>query len=119
MKKGIILTVISLLLIASCNTEKNSQPNIIFIYADDWGFGDLSSHGSAFCETPNLDKMADEGIDFMNFTVVNPVCSPSRTSIMTGHFPARHSVHGHFATVQSHMRRDMPDWLSPKVTLLP
>jgi N-acetylgalactosamine-6-sulfatase len=114
-----ILLIAMLLLLVSISTAKSKKTNIIFIYADDWGIGDLSNHGSTFCQTPNLDKMAVEGINFKNFTVVNPVCSPSRTSIMTGHFPARHSVHGHFATVQSHMRRDMPDWLSPKVTLLP
>ena len=118
LKINIILIVVSLL-VAACSTEKSNQPNIIFIYADDWGLGDLSCNGSTFCQTPNLDNLAAEGTNFKNFTVVNPVCSPSRTSVMTGHFPARHSVHGHFATVQSHMNRGMPDWLSPKVTLLP
>ncbi len=109
-------------LTASCsNSEVSEQtkPNIIFIYADDWGYGDLSCHGSTFCLTPNLDKMADEGIDFQNFAVCNPVCSPSRTAIMTGHFPARHSVHGHFASVESHMNRGMPDWLDPDEVMLP
>lgn len=116
---SIILIVFAQFMV-SCNTEKqNNKPNIIFIYADDLGLGDLSCNGSPFCLTPNIDKMAEEGINFKNFTVVNPVCSPSRTSIMTGHFPARHNVYGHFATVQSHIRRDMPDWLSPRLTLLP
>lgn len=119
MNRSIVYAIFSMLLLASCSTEKRSQPNIIFIYADDWGLGDLSCHGSTFCQTPNLDKMAAEGIDFLNFTVVNPVCSPSRTSILTGQFPARNCVHGHFATIESHMRRDMPDWLSPDITLLP
>ena len=108
---------------SSTNQEKkiavNEKPNIIFIYSDDWGYEDLSSHGSTFCKTPNLDKMINEGIDFQNFSVCNPVCSPSRTAIMTGHFPARHSVHGHFATVKSHIQRGMPDWLDPKEVMLP
>jgi len=108
---------------SSTNQEKKStaieKPNIVFIYSDDWGYEDLSSHGSTFCKTPNLDKMAIEGIDFQNFSVCNPVCSPSRTAIMTGHFPARHSVHGHFATVQSHIQRGMPDWLDPNEVMLP
>ncbi len=99
--------------------RKHTRPNIIFIYADDWGYGDLGIHGSTFCETPNLDKMASEGMDFQNFSVVNPVCSPSRVSIMTGQFPARHSVHGHFASVASHMERQMPDWLDPNAPMLP
>ena len=72
------------------------QPNIIFISADDWGYGDLSGHGSTFCETPHLDRMAREGMDFANFTVNSPVCSPSRVAVMTGQFPARYCVRQHF-----------------------
>ncbi|OWW23671.1 N-acetylgalactosamine 6-sulfate sulfatase (GALNS) [Zobellia sp. OII3] len=99
--------------------EQDTRPNIIFVFADDWGYGDLGVHGSTFCKTPNLDKMAVEGIDFQNFSVVNPVCSPSRVGVMTGQFPARQSVHGHFASVESHMQRGMPDWLNPQAPLLP
>jgi len=95
------------------------KPNIVFIYSDDWGYEDLGIHGSTFCSTPNLDQMATEGTDFQNFSVCNPVCSPSRTAVMTGHFPARHSVHGHFATVATHMKRGMPDWLDPSEVMLP
>lgn len=101
----------------SCSTRE--QPNIIFIYADDWGYADLGCHGSTFIQTPNLDQMASEGIDFHNFSVSNPVCSPSRTAIITGQFPARHSVHGHFASVESHIERNMPDWLDPDAPMLP
>jgi arylsulfatase A-like enzyme len=117
-----IIQVLIISLFFSCDSgdkTKAEQPNIIFIYADDWGYGDLGCHGSDFCETPNLDKMASEGIDFQNFSVCNPVCSPSRVAVMTGQFPARHSVHGHFATVESHMKRGMPDWLDPQAPMLP
>jgi len=95
------------------------RPNIIFIFADDWGYGDLGIHGSSFCKTPHLDRMAKEGIDFQQFTVDNPVCSPSRTAVMTGQFPARHCVHQHFASVEHHERAGMPDWLDPRLPLLP
>ncbi|MBC8473151.1 MAG: sulfatase-like hydrolase/transferase, partial [Planctomycetes bacterium] len=94
-------------------------PNIIFIFADDWGYGDLGIHGSTFCKTPNLDRMAKEGIDFQQFTVNNPVCSPSRTAVMTGQFPARHCIHQHFASVEHHQKAGMPDWLDPALPLLP
>jgi len=121
MKKLVNYTPILLcfitLIVHSCSTR--NQPNIIFIYADDWGYGDLGCHGSTFIQTPNLDRMASEGTDFMNFSVCNPVCSPSRTAIITGHFPARHSVHGHFASVESHVQRNMPDWLDPAAPMLP
>ena len=76
-----------------------AKPYIIFIFADDWGCGDLGIHGSTFCKTPNLDRMAAEGIEFTNFTVNSPVCSPSRTAVMTGHFPARYCIHQHFGSV--------------------
>lgn len=104
---------------AQVKRNPGKKPNIIFIYADDWGFGDLGIHGSSFCKTPHLDRMAKEGIDFQQFTVNNPVCSPSRTAIMTGQFPARHSIHQHFASVEHHQRVGMPDWLDPKLPLLP
>ncbi|MCP4048057.1 MAG: sulfatase-like hydrolase/transferase, partial [Gammaproteobacteria bacterium] len=96
-----------------------SSPNIIFIFADDWGYGDLSSHGSTWIETPNLDKMASEGIDFESFTVNSPVCSPSRAAVMTGQFPARNSIHQHFAGIDANQERGMPDWLDTSVPLLP
>ena len=101
------------------STISKKQPNIIFIFADDWGYTDLGIHGSTFCDTPNLDKMAADGMDFQNFSVVNPVCSPSRTGMVTGQYPARQSVHGHFASVESHTKRNMPDWLDTNAPMLP
>jgi N-acetylgalactosamine-6-sulfatase len=94
-------------------------PNIVFIFADDWGWGDLSCHGHPHLHTPNLDRLAKEGIDFQQFNVCNPVCSPSRTAAMTGHFPARYSVHQHFAEHEQNRSRGMPDWLDPKAVMLP
>ena len=74
-----------------------TKPNIVFIFADDWGWGDLSCHGHPWIKTPNLDRLAREGTDFQQFNVLNPVCSPSRTAVLTGMYPARFSVHQHFA----------------------
>lgn len=97
----------------------SAPPNILFIYADDWGWGDLACHGHPHLQTPNLDRLAKEGTDFQQFVVCNPVCSPSRTAIVTGQYPARHLVHQHFAGHAENVARGMPDWLDPKVTLLP
>jgi len=104
---------------ARAEAAGTGRPNIVFILADDWGWGDLGCHGHPYLKTPNLDRLAAEGTDFRQFTVASSVCSPSRAAILTGQFPARHSVHGHFATVESHERRGMPDWLNPDVVLLP
>ncbi len=108
-----------LLLVFTCSSFATSQPNILFILADDWGWGDLSVHEHPYVKTPNIDRLAKEGTDFHRFTVASGVCSPSRTAIMTGHFPARYNIDGHFAWVPSNARRGMPDWLDPNAPLLP
>ncbi len=97
----------------------SSKPNIVFIYADDWGWGDLSCHGHEWLKTPNIDRLASEGTDFMQFNVLHPVCSPSRTALMTGMCPARFSIHAHFMGTRANSNRHMPDWLDPKATMLP
>ena len=63
--------------------------NFIFILADDLGWTDLSSYGSAFYETPGIDRLASQGVRFTNAYAACPVCSPTRASIMTGKYPAR------------------------------
>ena len=69
--------------------NEENKPNIIIIFADDLGYGDLGCYGSKINETPTLDRMADEGKKFSNFYVSSPVCSPSRASLLTGCYPQR------------------------------
>lgn len=95
------------------------RPNIVFILGDDWGWGDLGCYGNPGIKTPNLDKLASQGLRFTQFYVNSPVCSPTRTGIMTGQFPSRHRVFGHFSNSQENKRRNMPGWLDPKVVTLP
>jgi N-acetylgalactosamine-6-sulfatase len=95
-----------------------TRPNILFIFADDWGWGDLSCHGHPYIKTPNIDRLAKQGTDFHRFTVASGVCSPSRTAVMTGHFPARYNIDGHFAWAHQNQERNMPDWLSPEAPFL-
>lgn len=72
----------------------SKQPNIVLIYADDLGYGDLASYGALKFETPNLDKLAANGMRFTNFEVAQAVCSASRAGIMTGCYPNRIGIHG-------------------------
>lgn len=107
-----VLVIFVFLISTSCTkTEVKPQPNILFIFADDWGFGDLGCYGSTEVATPNLDKLASQGTRYTQFHVTSGVCSPSRTSVLTGHYPARHRVHGHFAGNEVNARRGMPNWL--------
>lgn len=67
--------------------------NIVFVLADDQGSWSLGSVGNTEVITPNLDKMAEEGMRFENFFCASPVCSPARASILTGLLPSAHGVH--------------------------
>ena len=66
-------------------------PNIVFILCDDLGYGDLGCYGSRI-RTPNLDRMASQGVRFTNFCSADPVCSPSRAALLTGRYPTRVGV---------------------------
>jgi arylsulfatase len=68
-----------------------ATPNVIFILCDDLGFGDLGCYGSQI-RTPNLDRMASQGVRFTNFCSADPVCSPSRAALLTGRYPTRVGV---------------------------
>ena len=68
------------------------QPNIIVIYTDDLGYGDLSCYGSDTIPTPNLDSLAQDGVRFTNWYSNSPACSPSRASLLTGRYPQRAGV---------------------------
>lgn len=69
------------------------RPNFIIIYCDDLGYGDVGCFGSTKHRTPNLDKMAREGMRFTSFYVTSGVCTPSRSSLMTGCYPRRVNMH--------------------------
>lgn len=65
------------------------KPNVVLIFTDDQGYGDLGSYGAEGYETPHLDRMAAEGVRFTDFYVPAPVCTPSRAALLTGCYPMR------------------------------
>ena len=71
-----------------------SPPNVVFIYADDLGYGDLACYGAKNVETPNIDRLAAEGTRFTSFYVAQSVCTASRAALMTGSYPNRVSMSG-------------------------
>lgn len=95
---GKILNIVFILLLTGCkedskkvseNNNEKKQPNIVIIYADDLGFGDVSSYGSTELLTPNIDRIANEGIRFINGYATSPTCTPSRYSLLSGTYPFR------------------------------
>jgi arylsulfatase len=86
---GLLLTNVSLVL--GSEQLGSKQPNIVFLLTDDQGFGDLSCHGNPILKTPNLDRLHDEGVRFLDFHV-SPTCSPTRSALMTGRHEFRNGV---------------------------
>lgn len=72
-----------------CSSNQNKKWNIVFILSDDQGWNQVGYHGFKFYETPNIDRIATEGMQFTDAYAAAPVCSPTRASIMTGKYPAR------------------------------
>ncbi len=89
-KIGLLLLMIILVCI-NCKKENEIQPNILFIFADDLGYGELGSYGQEKIETPNLDELAENGMRFTQYYSGSPVCAPSRCILMTG----QHSGHAY------------------------
>ncbi|HWH69090.1 MAG TPA: sulfatase-like hydrolase/transferase [Candidatus Sulfotelmatobacter sp.] len=93
------------------------RPNILFVFVDDSGWGDFSCCGSPVTNKlgqpitpPNLDKLAAQGIRFTQDCVASPICSPSRTGVLTGIEPARYSFFNDKASNAAH---HMADWVQP------
>ena len=70
-------------------TADDRPPNIVFVLADDLGWAELGCYGNTFHETPNLDRLAKEGMRFTDAYAAAPVCSPYRAALLTGQHPAR------------------------------
>lgn len=86
----IIVPLMSVLLLAGCSSEKNEDlPNVVVILTDDLGYGDLGVYGNQIIKTPNIDRMANEGVRFTNAYASSSNCTPSRAGLLTGRYPIR------------------------------
>jgi arylsulfatase A-like enzyme len=97
-----------------------APPNILFVFIDDIGWGDLSCYGNSVKTkeggpiTPNLDRIASEGIRFTQGYVAGPICSPSRTGVLTGINPARYGIYSFLASRSENANRNMANWVQPE-----
>ena len=93
----VIFVALVLLLSVACKTttkEANQKPNIVIVFLDDSGYSDFSPFGQQKIETPNVAKLAEEGVMFKNFYVPQAVCSASRSALISGCYPGRTKVFG-------------------------
>jgi arylsulfatase A-like enzyme len=85
-------TPLLLLLLIVGNAQAATQPNILLIYVDDLGYGDLGSYGHPVLQTPNIDSLAADGLSFTNYYAPTALCSPSRAGLLTGRTPYRTGI---------------------------
>ncbi|WP_332368469.1 sulfatase-like hydrolase/transferase [Spirosoma telluris] len=117
----LVLTFISLQTLA----QKPSRPNIIFILADDLGYGDIGLNGQNLIKTPNIDRLAAEGMQFPQFYAGTSVCAPSRSSLMTGQHTGHTYIRGNKEVkprgnnLLPILSRPLPNSSNERVTRLP
>ncbi|PAW84902.1 MAG: N-acetylgalactosamine-6-sulfatase [Pedosphaera sp. Tous-C6FEB] len=95
-----------------------ARPNIVMVFIDDMGWGDFSCFGNKDAKTPNVDRLAAEGIRFEQFYVNAPICSPSRCALVTGQYPQRWRVTSFLNNRADNDRRGVAHWLDPKAPTL-
>lgn len=98
--------------------EGTSRLNIVLVFIDDMGWGDFSCFGNNDAQTPNIDRLATEGLRFEQFYVNSPICSPSRTAISTGQYPQRWRITSYLNNRKDNERRGMAQWLDPAAPML-
>ena len=97
-RMNLFQTALVVLLMVGCKSkaekevavvENSKKPNIVFIYMDDLGYGDMSAYGATEISTPNMDALAMGGVQFTNGYASSATCTPSRYAILTGRYPWR------------------------------
>ena len=89
MKKSLPYLLLFCFYVFSQAAQAQQQPNIILIYADDLGYGDVSCYGATQIKTPNIDKLAAQGLRFTQAYATSATCTPSRFSLLTGKYAWR------------------------------
>ncbi len=83
--------------LVSCKDKTQNKPNILLVVSDDLGWRDLSCFGNEYVQTPNIDRLAKEGIKLTQYYAASAVCTPTRASMLTGKYPLRFNIRKHFS----------------------
>lgn len=116
MKRLLLFLALAVALTGTCAHAE--RPNIILILTDDMGPGDLGCYGGTLVPTPNIDRMAQEGTRFGQYYSASPICSPSRTGILTGQYPARWRINSYLQTKAGNRGCEQADYLDPSAPSL-
>lgn len=114
----LLVLVLAGLLEHEARGDETVRPNIVFFFIDDMGYADPGCFGNPAMKTPNMDRLAADGIRLTSFYVNSPICSASRVALTTGRYQQRYRIHSYLAAHQDNLNRKMPDWLDPTVVTL-
>jgi arylsulfatase A-like enzyme len=103
---------------ADAAVKPKQRPNIILILTDDMGYGDVDCYGGKLAPTPNIDRLAREGIRFIQYYSAAPICSPARTGLTTGMHPARWHITSYLQTRGGNRACEQADFLNPQAPSL-
>ncbi len=120
-KKGLnmrLFCLLVVLLLPGLLAAAESRPNIVMVFIDDMGWGDFSCFGNTDAKTPNIDRLAAEGLRFSQFYVNSPICSPSRCALTTGQYPQRWKITSFLNNRADNERRGVAQWLDPSAPSL-
>jgi uncharacterized sulfatase len=115
--RGRLLGALFILLL-TIPAAASTRPNVLFVLIDDMGYADLTCYGERRVHTDHIDRLAAEGIRFTQFYVNAPICSPSRTALLTGQYPARWRITSYLASRAENTKRGMAQWLDPAAPTL-
>ena len=116
---GVIMLTPAVLAEAPEQSIAKHRPNIIFILTDDMGFGDVGCYGGKFVPTPCIDRMAVEGLRFMQYYSASPISSPSRAGLLTGLHPGEWNITSYLQTKAGNRDAEMADYLVADAQTLP
>jgi arylsulfatase A-like enzyme len=115
----LLLAAVAILTPAVAAEPPARRPNILFILADDLGYGDLGCYGHPRLATPVLDRLAAQGTRFTQFYANHPTCSPTRAAFITGRNPSRAHIYAPLSSFTANAARRMPDWMDVNPPTLP
>lgn len=110
MRKKTVFTF--LFFVCCCVGAAQQKPNIVLVLTDDMGVGDVGCYGGRLTATPNIDRMASEGIRFTQYYSASPICSPSRAGLLTGSHPARWNITSYLQTRKGNAECGQADFLT-------
>lgn len=102
----------------SATAAEPTRPNFLVVFIDDMGWGDFSCFGNKDARTPNIDRLASEGVRYGQYYVNSPICSPSRVALSTGQYPHRWRITSFLNNRGENEKRGMAQWLDPKAPML-